>query len=384
MDFDEAFRSKTGIPSSTVNDAICVVAAGFDLTLWVQDDYRDDLLTDWLQKNFSENQKSRINILKSRPKNWRIWLSILFNLNLNLGLFDYYYLRLFPFVPQKTKHRVILRIDDPFGTDESSLKSLLNDLVNGVNLKLAIARSIRTLGYAKLRRRADITHVFNSKFTERSWNSIYKTSGDSVIIYPPVQFSYPKHKERMGKVSLRKILDTNLKLPYFIFIGGQRQRKDPASIINCWAQSEFSNSAMILVVGDIPRVLLSEGSVKLQKLGLLKFYNNLEVDELESLIRGASALVFNSNGEGFGNPIAEAIFLGIPVICNDLEPFKEIGIRDTLFFKSGDFRHAVLLMFSTLDSTRKREITLQGENLTFSFEEAIQIWKNRVLIPKTL
>lgn len=383
MDFDEAFRSKTGIPSSTVNDAICVVAAGCDLTLWIQDDYRDDLLTDWLQKTFSENQKSRIHILKSRPKNWIIWFSILFNLKLNLGFFDYYYLRLFPFVPQRTKQRVVLRIDDPFGTDASGLKTLLTDLVNGVNLKLALARSIRTSGYNKLRRRADIIHVFNSNFTERTWRSIYKTSDDSVIIYPPVQFSYPKHKERKREVSLRKILDTDLKLPYFIFIGGQRQRKNPASIINCWAQSNFSSRAMIVVVGDIPRVHLSEESARLQKLGLLKFYNNLEVDRLEKLIRGASALVFNSNGEGFGNPIAEAIFLGIPVICNNLEPFKEIGIRNTLFFESGDFHHAVSLMSSTLDGTRKKEIDLQSDNQAFSFEEAMQTWKNRVLIPKT-
>jgi len=42
------------------------------------------------------------------------------------------------------------------------------------------------------------------------------------------------------------------------------------------------------------------------------------------LLKGAKAALFPSLAEGFGLPQAEALGLGVPVICNDLDIYREI------------------------------------------------------------
>ncbi len=47
--------------------------------------------------------------------------------------------------------------------------------------------------------------------------------------------------------------------------------------------------------------------------------------EIRCILEGAKALVYPSRFEGFGLPIAEAIILGTPVVCSNIDPLKEVG-----------------------------------------------------------
>ena len=47
--------------------------------------------------------------------------------------------------------------------------------------------------------------------------------------------------------------------------------------------------------------------------------------EIHGLLEGAKALVYPSKFEGFGLPVAEAIILGTPVVCSDIDSLKEVG-----------------------------------------------------------
>jgi glycosyltransferase involved in cell wall biosynthesis len=50
----------------------------------------------------------------------------------------------------------------------------------------------------------------------------------------------------------------------------------------------------------------------------------LPVDELRSLVAGATALVFPSRYEGFGLPGLEAMAVGTPVLANDIPVLREV------------------------------------------------------------
>jgi glycosyltransferase involved in cell wall biosynthesis len=54
------------------------------------------------------------------------------------------------------------------------------------------------------------------------------------------------------------------------------------------------------------------------------------------LYKNARIYVFPSQDEGFGIPVLEALSFSIPVICSDIDVFKEIGSDYVEYFKVGD------------------------------------------------
>ena len=59
-------------------------------------------------------------------------------------------------------------------------------------------------------------------------------------------------------------------------------------------------------------------------------------NEILKLYSDSIVYVFPSIDEGFGIPLIEAMKSGVPVLCSDIEIFKEIGKDSPLYFKVGD------------------------------------------------
>jgi glycosyltransferase involved in cell wall biosynthesis len=57
----------------------------------------------------------------------------------------------------------------------------------------------------------------------------------------------------------------------------------------------------------------------------LRFLNGVSDAEYSSILAGAQALVTASRDEGFGIPLIEAMARGVPVVCSDLEIFREVA-----------------------------------------------------------
>jgi glycosyltransferase involved in cell wall biosynthesis len=58
--------------------------------------------------------------------------------------------------------------------------------------------------------------------------------------------------------------------------------------------------------------------------------------DLGVVLRGAAALIAPSRAEGFGLPLAEAMALGVPVVCSDLPVFAEVAGEAALAVPVGD------------------------------------------------
>ena len=55
---------------------------------------------------------------------------------------------------------------------------------------------------------------------------------------------------------------------------------------------------------------------------------------LTAIFANSAALIAASYGEGFGLPIIEAGYYGIPIIARDIPVFREVGTSNTVFFNA--------------------------------------------------
>lgn len=340
VDFEDAFTAFTGIPTALVNDAICLILGGFDLILWYSDKTKTPQIYSWMDKYLNEEQQSKIQLLNTRPSNSKMWVAQfapwIFRQNVSC---NFSYASLFPRLPIKGHQRPILRIYDPFGAHNSPLKTLFNTLLSGTTIKNALARAIRTYGYFKLNKQ-DLVKIYISESTRKLCYSIYHDSNSNdLVIYPTVQFAV----QELVTKSIKSIESNNLK-PYFIFIGGQRQRKNPLSIVYLWAESLHLYEFNLVIVGSIEAKKLSPAVIKAINIGRLKIVKNISVEELRVQIENSEGIVYNTLPDGFGYPIAEGIYLRKPVICNDLEVFREIGGSYPYFYEIENYAQALQIL----------------------------------------
>ena len=124
--------------------------------------------------------------------------------------------------------------------------------------------------------------------------------------------------------------------PYLLFVGALQPRKDPLVAIEAL---ELTNTDLRLVVVGPDKGSGAEVRRAVERLGLggrVELAGHVERDELASLYRGASALVFPSRYEGFGLPIVEAMASGTPVVAAAAGAVPEIAGDAAVLVEPGD------------------------------------------------
>jgi glycosyltransferase involved in cell wall biosynthesis len=91
----------------------------------------------------------------------------------------------------------------------------------------------------------------------------------------------------------------------------------------------------LVIVGNMSR-LLSKDLKLIEKINIRKqnitFTGQLDDSILKDYYSNASAFVFPSLCEGFGIPILESFYFGIPLICSNNSVFPEIAGEAAIYF----------------------------------------------------
>ena len=351
VDFEGALDSYTGVPICTKNDVVALNNAGFKTILWFSSSNPDSVgrINKWLSDEVRLIDKSNVILLDSRPRNLYLWILQLLRFPLRVPKVDFFYCVLFPGVRLRSKAQRIIRVHDPYSQSKNRLGSFIE---SPARIRLRIAKILRMDAFLSVFSKSIL--VANSKWTVRRLLSAHGIPEEKFsVIYNLLQFD-----EKQGQ------LVTPPK-PYFIFVGGQRQRKDPISIIEVWASSQVSQQADLIIVGDVPIERLSIKVREMLQLSNLRIVKNLSSGELKTLIVNSVGTIFMSYGEGWGLPIAESLVCGRRVICNDLEVFREVAENWAYYFPTHSPIQAVTLM-KLLISETKVDQTTRASVLEFS------------------
>jgi glycosyltransferase involved in cell wall biosynthesis len=119
--------------------------------------------------------------------------------------------------------------------------------------------------------------------------------------------------------------------PYFIFVATIESRKNHLLLLDVWERlaSELGAAAPRLVIvgrrgwSSEKVVERIAGSKMLSRI--VDEHNTLPDTALARLLGGARAALYPSFAEGYGLPVAEALALGVPVICSDLPELREVA-----------------------------------------------------------
>jgi glycosyltransferase involved in cell wall biosynthesis len=126
--------------------------------------------------------------------------------------------------------------------------------------------------------------------------------------------------------------------PYFVCVGTIEPRKNHLLLLHLWrAMSERHGAAAIpqlVLIGR--RGWENEQVIDLLErcpalAGCVEEHAGLPDRQVQAMIAGARALLLPSFAEGYGMPVAEALAMGVPVLCSDLPALREAGGDVPLF-----------------------------------------------------
>jgi glycosyltransferase involved in cell wall biosynthesis len=144
--------------------------------------------------------------------------------------------------------------------------------------------------------------------------------------------------------NFHKTSSSNYKTPknYLLHIGSFEKRKDLITLVKAFRLVDDPNLKLVLAGAQI----INGNSEVLYEIKTFIVQNKLEdkvilsgyvsKEEASILYKNARIYVFPSLDEGFGIPVLEAMSFSIPVICSDIDVFKEIGDDYVEYFKVGD------------------------------------------------
>lgn len=120
-------------------------------------------------------------------------------------------------------------------------------------------------------------------------------------------------------------------IPYFVCVGTIEPRKNHLLLLNLWrrmAARQGQAVPKLVLIGR--RGWENENVVDMldrceELRGHVIEASRMPDGDIEDLIAGARALLLPSFAEGYGMPVAEALALGVPVLCSDLAAHREVG-----------------------------------------------------------
>lgn len=212
--------------------------------------------------------------------------------------------------------------------------------------------------------------------------------GDSKIkvVY---QACSPDFYEKISRDEVAHVMKKySLEREYFFSVGALEERKNLIRLIEAFSKLASKVEANLVIAGHGKNEYVSVLKKKVNELGLdarVIFLGSVVQSDLPALFSGCRAFVYPSLFEGFGLPIVEAMFCGVPVLTSQGSCFPESGGDAALYADplSIDSIAEKLLLVAQDKDLRDKMIhkgyaQAQKFHLSQTTSELLNVYQNRV------
>jgi glycosyltransferase involved in cell wall biosynthesis len=136
--------------------------------------------------------------------------------------------------------------------------------------------------------------------------------------------------------------------PFLLMVGARYPHKNVHEVIERWSCWSDKYRLVVVSAADDYRRSLEVMAGRYGVRHRIVFLDYVARDQLITLYRNASALVYPSLWEGFGIPPLEALECGTPVIASDIPVHREVLADSAIFVRIGD-KDSWSLAFDSLE-----------------------------------
>ncbi len=212
-----------------------------------------------------------------------------------------------------------------------------------------------------------------SNYTKRDLVKTLKINKNKIhVVYNGIDldFSIP-----LKKIIVQSKILFGINTDYIIYVGGIAVRKNIESLIKSFAaiKNDYKKLTLVVVgkkVNNYPELEEMARKLKLRKSIVFTGYVDNKIKY--ALVCGAKALVYPSFFEGFGIPILEGMFCGVPVISSNTTSIPEIAGDAAILIDPYDYRTIVKAIDKILSDENLAKTLVkkgQGRVKMFSLEK---------------
>ncbi len=179
------------------------------------------------------------------------------------------------------------------------------------------------------------------------------------------------HESEVGKT----LAELKIPRPYILGFGAIDLRKNTANLVRAFAQIPSRAAATLVLAGlemarrsRIPK-LVNNLDLK-DRVRILEYVNE---KELMALFQGAAVLAYPTRAEGFGLPVLQAFYLGVPVVTSQAGSIPELAGKAACYAEPENPNSMARAILSVLiDSQKAHDLAMAGHRRSghFTWETA--------------
>ncbi|MCW3093301.1 MAG: glycosyl transferase, group 1 family protein [Ferruginibacter sp.] len=185
-----------------------------------------------------------------------------------------------------------------------------------------------------------------SQQTKDDLINLYKVKAEKIFIcYQSCNPIFEKKSSEEEKAIVKK----RYRLPgkYFLFVSSIAPRKNLLTVCRAMILLKDQINIPLLVIGDgkkekenVRKLMQSNGMeerlILLNEMQQSKEDSFASAEDFPAIYQQATALIYPSVFEGFGLPLLEAFWSGLPVICSNASSLPEVAAAAALYFSPTD------------------------------------------------